>query len=235
LRGGCNCSRDHASPEEFRFSRASSWTFFINICSGLQQISHSSRLSSGMSCLPSAAPLMLTRARPKLLSASRRQQSQTNVVLVPVTRLERDRRGRQAKTVVLPDSAMGQAVRPASLAVMSIAGRGQYPGPRTLLSALARQFDRNVPRGAHDPRASVRVGAAYDRFQNKNELFRKHVGRLVDGRFFGSVSAGGFEFNHLSESGPPCRMVAVRLRRQREAERQRNRLDRSHRRRILRR
>jgi hypothetical protein len=28
------------------------------------------------------------------------------------------------------------------------------------------------------------------------------VGCLVDGRSFGSVSAGGFEFNHLSESGP---------------------------------
>jgi hypothetical protein len=40
------------------------------------------------------------------------------------------------------------------------------------------------------------------------------VGCLVDGRFFGSVSAGGFEFNHLSESGPLSRMVAVRLRRQ---------------------
>jgi hypothetical protein len=76
-------------PDEFRFSRASSWTFFINVCSGLQQISHRSRLSSGMSCLPSLAPLMLTHAHPKLLSASRKQQSQMNVVFVPMTRLER--------------------------------------------------------------------------------------------------------------------------------------------------
>ena len=47
-------------------------------------------------------------------------------------------------------------------------------GPQALLSALARQFDRDVPRGAHDPRASVRVGPANDRFQKQNELFRKH-------------------------------------------------------------
>jgi hypothetical protein len=30
------------------------------------------------------APLTLTRAHPKLLSASRKQQSQTNVVFVPM-------------------------------------------------------------------------------------------------------------------------------------------------------
>jgi hypothetical protein len=32
--------RDQALPAEFRFSRASSWTFFIKVCSVLQQISH---------------------------------------------------------------------------------------------------------------------------------------------------------------------------------------------------
>jgi hypothetical protein len=30
-----------------------------------------------------------------------------------------------------------------------------------------------------------------DRFQKQDELFRKHVRRLADGRFFGSVAAGG--------------------------------------------
>jgi hypothetical protein len=35
-------------------------------------------------CLPSLAPLTLTHAHPKLLSASRKQQSQTNVVFVPM-------------------------------------------------------------------------------------------------------------------------------------------------------
>jgi hypothetical protein len=69
--------------------------------------------------------------------------------------------------------------------------RIQLSGPRTLLPALVRQLDRNVPRGAHDPRASVRVGAAYDRFQKQDELFRKHVRRVADGRFSGSVAAGG--------------------------------------------
>jgi hypothetical protein len=48
-----------------RFARASSWTLFINVWSGLQQISQRSRLSSGMICLPSLAPLMLTRAHPR--------------------------------------------------------------------------------------------------------------------------------------------------------------------------
>src|ERR1700676_2675840 len=76
--------RPHVLLDELRFARASSWTFFINVCSGLQQISHRSRLSSGMICLPSLAPLTLTRAHPKLLSASRKQQSQMNVVFVPI-------------------------------------------------------------------------------------------------------------------------------------------------------
>jgi hypothetical protein len=92
-----------------------------------------------------------------------------------------------------PDPAHGGNSKSAS---------SRLSGPRTLLCALARQFDRNVPRGAHDPWASVRVGAAYDRFQKKNELFRKHGRRLANGRVFGSVAAGGFEFNHLSESRP---------------------------------
>ena len=34
--------------------------------------------------------------------------------------------------------------------------------------ALARQFDRNVPRGAYHDRASIGVDAAYYRFQNQN-------------------------------------------------------------------
>jgi|ERR1700681_853968 hypothetical protein len=32
--------RLHASPGELRFARASAWTFFNKVCSGLQQISH---------------------------------------------------------------------------------------------------------------------------------------------------------------------------------------------------
>jgi hypothetical protein len=47
---------------------------------------------------------------------------------------------------------------------------------RTLkLAALARQLDRNVPRGADDDRASVGAGAAYDRFQDQKKLLCKHV------------------------------------------------------------
>jgi hypothetical protein len=47
---------------------------------------------------------------------------------------------------------------------------------RTLkLPALARQLDRNVPRGADDDRASVGAGAANDRFQDQKKLFCKHV------------------------------------------------------------
>jgi hypothetical protein len=78
-------------PDVFRLSRASSWTFFISVCSGLQQTSQRSRFSSGISCLPSLAPLTLTCAHPRFWSASRRQQSQTNVVFVPmaVSRLSR--------------------------------------------------------------------------------------------------------------------------------------------------
>jgi hypothetical protein len=53
-------SRDQASLAEFRFSRASSWTFFIKVCNGLQQISHRSRSSSDRSCLSPLAPLMCT-------------------------------------------------------------------------------------------------------------------------------------------------------------------------------
>jgi hypothetical protein len=92
----------------------------------------------------------------------------------------------------------GFGSKPIPVAEMSFAAPGgnsksassQPSGPRTLLPVLARQFDRDVPRGAHDPRASVRVGAANDRFQKKNELFRKHgVASLM--AFSGSVSAGG--------------------------------------------
>jgi hypothetical protein len=46
---------------EVRFpasSAASAWTFFIRVCSGLQQISQRSRSSSGMRRLPSLMPLM---------------------------------------------------------------------------------------------------------------------------------------------------------------------------------
>src|ERR1700722_11768189 len=75
---------DQPPRDGFRFPRASSWTFFIKVCSGLQQISQRSRLSSGMSCLSPLAPLIWTRAQPRLLSASRKQQSQTNVVFVPI-------------------------------------------------------------------------------------------------------------------------------------------------------
>jgi hypothetical protein len=73
-----------SAADEFRLPRASSWTFFMSVCSGLQQISHRSRLSSRMSCLPSLAPLTLTCAHPRSLSASRKQQSQTKVVFVPM-------------------------------------------------------------------------------------------------------------------------------------------------------
>jgi len=51
---------------------------------------------------------------------------------------------------------------------------------RTLkLPALARQLDRNVPRGADDDRASVGAGAANDRFKDQNKLLSKHVRCLV--------------------------------------------------------
>jgi hypothetical protein len=73
-----------APLDELRFSLASSWTFFINVCSGLQQISHRSRSSLGMICLPSAAPLIWTCAQPRLLSDSRKQQSQIKLVFVPM-------------------------------------------------------------------------------------------------------------------------------------------------------
>ena len=91
-----------------------------------------------------------------------------------------------------------EASKPIPADEMSLAAPGgnsksagsRLSGPRTLLLALARQFDRDVPRGAHDPRASVRVGPANNRFQKKNELFRKHgVASLM--AFSGSVSAGG--------------------------------------------
>jgi hypothetical protein len=85
-----------SAPDEFRFSRASSWTFFISVCSGLQQTSHKSALSSGMSCLPSLTPLMLTCAHPRLLSDSRKQQSQTKVVFVPILQIRRTH-GRAAR------------------------------------------------------------------------------------------------------------------------------------------
>src|SRR4051812_35971872 len=42
-----------------------------------------------MSCLPLLAPFIWTCAHPSLLSASRKQQSHTNVVLVPIRELER--------------------------------------------------------------------------------------------------------------------------------------------------
>jgi hypothetical protein len=81
---GTNAFGAQAPRGALRFSRASSWTFFINVCSGLQQISQRSRSSSGMSCLSPLAPLIWTRAQPRLLSASRKQQSQINVVFVPI-------------------------------------------------------------------------------------------------------------------------------------------------------
>ena len=62
---------------------------------------------------------------------------------------------------------------------------------RSLLRALARRFDRNVPRGACHPRAPVAVGVAYDRFQNQKKLLRKHVRSPVDDCLFGSVAARG--------------------------------------------
>ena len=67
------------------------------------------------------------------------------------------------------------------------------PTARSLLRALARRrFDRNMPRGAYHPRASVGVGPpAYDRFQNQKELLRKHGRSLFDDCFFGSVAARG--------------------------------------------
>jgi hypothetical protein len=80
-----------------RFARASSWTFFIVVCSGLQQISQRSRLSFGVSCLPSLAPLMLMRAHPRFWSDSRKQQSQMKVVFVPMRRLEPRTWGRARK------------------------------------------------------------------------------------------------------------------------------------------
>src|ERR1039457_6244260 len=91
-----------SAPDEFRFSRASSWTFFINVCSGLQQISHRSRLSSGISCLPSLAPFTLTRAHPRWLPDSRKQQSQTKVVFVPILEI-RLAHGSAARETRAPD------------------------------------------------------------------------------------------------------------------------------------
>lgn len=66
------------------------------------------------------------------------------------------------------------------------------PTARSLLRALARRrFDRNVPRGAYHPRASVGVGPAYHRFQNQKELLGQHLRSPVDDCFFGSVAARG--------------------------------------------
>jgi hypothetical protein len=48
--------------------------------------------------------------------------------------------------------------------------RHRAPDPQ--LPALVRQFDRNVPRGADDDRASVGAGAADDRFQDQKKLLR---------------------------------------------------------------
>jgi hypothetical protein len=62
---------------------------------------------------------------------------------------------------------------------------------RSLLRALARRFDRNVPRGAYHPRAPVAAGVAYDRFQNQKKLLRKHVRSPVEDCLFGSVAARG--------------------------------------------
>jgi hypothetical protein len=62
---------------------------------------------------------------------------------------------------------------------------------RSLLRALARRFDRNVPRGAYHPRASVAAGVAYDCFQNQKKLLREHVRSPVDDCLFGSVAARG--------------------------------------------
>jgi hypothetical protein len=112
----------------------------------------------------------------------------------------------------------------------------QLSGPRTLLSAHARQFDRNVPRGAHDPRASVRVGAANDRFQNKNELFRKHGRRLADEPLLwfrlGWRALNSITYQRAACSAQPHGRSAAPG--QGEADGQRNRLDRPHRRHILR-
>ncbi len=76
-----------AHPAELRFATASSRSFFIKVWSGLQQISQRSQSSSGSSWLPPLLPLVCTWVHPKLLSASRRQQSQTKVFLVPMATL----------------------------------------------------------------------------------------------------------------------------------------------------
>ena len=69
--------------------------------------------------------------------------------------------------------------------------RKVIPTAQSLLRALARRSDLNVPRGAYHPRASVAVGVAYDRFQNQKKLLRKHVRSPVDDCLFSSVAARG--------------------------------------------
>ncbi len=54
-----------------------------------------------------------------------------------------------------------------------------FPGASGPSRALARQFDWNVLRAAYHDRASIGVGAAYDRFQNQKEFLRKHGRCLV--------------------------------------------------------
>ena len=95
--------------------------------------------------------------------------------LLPVANLRRAMQG----------MSWQRANRQAQFAIAAV------PTARSLLRALARRFDRNVPRGAYHPRAPVAVGVAYDRFQNQKELLRKHVRSPVDDCLFGSAAARG--------------------------------------------
>jgi hypothetical protein len=58
-----------------------------------------------MSCLPSLAPFTLTRAHPRLLSDSRKQQSQTKVVLVPIPEIRRARGSAARRTLCRFDNS----------------------------------------------------------------------------------------------------------------------------------
>ncbi len=102
-------------------------------------------MSSGMSCLPSLAPLTLTRAQPKLLSASRRQQSQTNVVFVhwPVLAFSRRIRWQVAGPLQWKKPDAGTFQRRLELPDRGIApppAAGIREGVRVCYTSLLRNF-----------------------------------------------------------------------------------------------
>jgi hypothetical protein len=57
--------------------------------------------------------------------------------------------------------------------------RERRNGGDLLLPLAARQFDRDVRRGAYHDRASIRIGSAPDRLNKQEKLFGEHESELL--------------------------------------------------------